>query len=127
MGEKKKRVAIASILPLNPDVLLLDEPTTGLDPRTQSWFEDLLHSLGQAGKTIIMATHDLDIVDAISDRSIVFNEDHCIAADGPTQEILDDHELLLKVNLIHEHYHKHGAIWHKHEEEWHKHSHELNK
>ena len=79
-GGEKKRVAIASVLSVNPDVLLLDEPTTTLDPRTRSWFEDLLHTLGKAGKTIVLATHDLDVVDAVSERAVVFGEDHSIAA-----------------------------------------------
>jgi len=122
-GGEKKRVAIASVLPVNPDVLLLDEPTAGLDPRTQAWFEDLLHTLGKAGKTIILATQDLDIVDAISERVLVFGEDHTIAASRNVADILGDHELLLRVNLIHEHYHKHGEIWHKHDERIQKHSH----
>jgi cobalt/nickel transport system ATP-binding protein len=124
-GGEKKRVAIASVLSVNPDVLLLDEPTSALDPRTQSWFEDLLHTLGKNGKTIILATHDLDIVDAISQRVIVMGEDHQIAASGEKDVILEDHELLLRVNLIHEHYHQHGEVWHKHDEEWHKHTHNM--
>ena len=122
-GGEKKRVAIASVLSVNPDVLLLDEPTTTLDPRTQSWFEDLLHTLGKAGKTIILATHDLDVVDAVSERAMVFAEDHSIAASGTVEEILEDRELLLRVNLVHEHYHRHGDTWHKHGESLHKHSH----
>lgn len=122
-GGEKKRVAIASVLPVNPDILLLDEPTIALDPRTQSWLEDFLHTLGKAGKTIIIATHNLDIVDAISDRTIVFGEDHRLVADSRSQEILDNHELLLNVNLVHEHFHKHGKDWHKHDEKWMKHSH----
>ena len=126
-GGEKKRVAIASVLPVNPDVLLLDEPTSGLDPRTQSWFEDLLHDLGKAGKTIVLATQDLDIVDAVSNRAVIFGEDHRIAADGETDAILDDHTLLLQVNLIHEHYHHHGDTWHKHwRDQPHQHSHNEN-
>lgn len=126
-GGEQKRVAIASILPVNPDVLLLDEPTASLDPRTHSWLEEFLHSMAQSGKTIILATHDLDIADAICDRAIVFSEEHRIAATGTTQDILENRELLLQVNLVHEHYHHHGETWHKHDdlhgEVWHKHSH----
>ena len=114
-GGEKKKVAIASSLSINPDVLLLDEPTSGLDPKTQSWLVDLLEELHRTGKTIVTATHDLNIVDRISDRTIVLGEDHTIAAVGKTSEILDDTPLLLSVNLIHEHLHCHGGDIHVHE------------
>ena len=67
-GGEKKKVCIASVLANNPDVLLLDEPTAGLDPRTQLWLIELLQELGIAGKTIITATHDLETVEQISKR-----------------------------------------------------------
>ncbi len=113
-GGEKKKVAIASVLSINPDVLLLDEPTDGLDPRSQVWFMELLIELRKTGKTIIIATHDLDIVEEVSERAIVFSEDHRIVANGETHAILNDTELLMKVNLIHEHYHRHKEILHKH-------------
>ncbi|HEY8891273.1 MAG TPA: ABC transporter ATP-binding protein, partial [Clostridium sp.] len=75
-GGEKKKVAIASILSINPEVLILDEPTNGLDPRTQRWLINLLVELNNAGKTLITCTHNLDIVEEIADRVIVFNEDH---------------------------------------------------
>jgi len=68
-GGERKKVCIASILSINPDVLLLDEPTGGLDPRTQLWLTELLQDLAKAGKTIITATHDMDIVEQVSMRS----------------------------------------------------------
>ena len=114
-GGEKKKVAIASSLAINPDVLLLDEPTSGLDPKTQSWLVDLLEELHRAGKTIVTATHDLGIVERISQRTIVLGEDHRIAAMGRTSEILDDTVLLLSVNLIHEHLHCHDGTVHVHE------------
>jgi cobalt/nickel transport system ATP-binding protein len=113
-GGEKKKVAIASVLSINPDVLLLDEPTSGLDPRTQRWLVELLLELRKTGKTIIMATHDLDTVEEVSERAVVFSEDHRIVANGKAQTILNDTELLMKVNLIHEHYHIHKEILHKH-------------
>ena len=64
-GGERKKVCIASILSINPDVLLLDEPTGGLDPRTQLWLTELLQDLAKAGKTIITATHDMNIVEEI--------------------------------------------------------------
>jgi cobalt/nickel transport system ATP-binding protein len=119
-GGEKKKVAIASVLSINPDVLLLDEPTNGLDPRTQRWLVELLLELRRTGKTIIIATHDLGIVEEVSERAVVFSEDHKIVANGDARAILNDTELLMKVNLIHEHYHRHEGISHKH-----KHAHSL--
>ncbi|WP_319001897.1 AAA family ATPase [Clostridium algoriphilum] len=55
-------VAIASVLSINPEVLILDEPTNGLDPRTQRWLINLIVELNNAGKTLIMCTHNLDII-----------------------------------------------------------------
>ncbi|MCK9417757.1 MAG: energy-coupling factor ABC transporter ATP-binding protein [Nitrospirae bacterium] len=111
---QKKKVAIASSLATDPDVLLLDEPTSGLDPRTQVWLIELLRDLHKKGKTIIAATHDLSIAGDIADRAIVLSEDHSIAADGPFSEIIGNDDLLLKVNLIHEHAHQHGDTAHVH-------------
>ncbi|MFA5869698.1 MAG: ABC transporter ATP-binding protein, partial [Candidatus Bathyarchaeia archaeon] len=86
-GEKKK-VCIASVLSTNPDVLLLDEPTAGLDPRSQLWLVDLLQELAKAGKTIVTATHDLGIVEQISGRAVVFGEDHAVKVDDACAEVL---------------------------------------
>lgn len=103
-GEKKK-IAIASVLILNPDVLILDEPTNSLDPRSQSWLLRLLHTLGDAGKTLIFATHNLNLVPEVSDRAVLFDEDHNIVADMPVMELLKDEELLKRVNLVDDNYH----------------------
>jgi len=112
-GEKKK-VQIASILSVNPSVLLLDEPTFGLDPRTQVWLLELLLRLKEAGKTFVLATHDLSLVEDFAERALVLDEDHRLAADSPAHSVLRDRELLLRVNLIHEHAHRHGTVVHKH-------------
>jgi cobalt/nickel transport system ATP-binding protein len=111
---QKKKVAIASSLSTDPEVLLLDEPTNGLDPRTQVWLIEVLHELHQNGKTVISATHDLSIAGDIADRAVVFSEDHTIAADGDLEDIIKNDELLLRVNLIHEHAHYHGKTAHVH-------------
>jgi cobalt/nickel transport system ATP-binding protein len=113
-GGEKKKVSIATVLATNPDVLLLDEPTAGLDPRTQLWLMELLQELGRAGKTIITATHDLETVSHISKRAIVMGEDHRIVMDGDVEEVLSNLELLLSTNLIHEHMHIHGKLVHDH-------------
>ena len=111
---QKKKVAIASSLATDPDVLLMDEPTNGLDPRTQVWLIELLRQLRERGKTIITATHDLTIAGDIAERAIVFSEDHTLAADDDIHRILNDDDLLLAVNLIHEHAHEHGGTRHVH-------------
>jgi cobalt/nickel transport system ATP-binding protein len=113
-GGEKKRVAIASILTMNPDVLLLDEPTGGLDPRTRSFLMGLLIALSEAGKTIVIATHDLSLVSELQCRVAILSEDHRLEAVGSADDILHDLDLLLRVNLIHEHIHYHGQEIHSH-------------
>ncbi len=113
-GGEKKKVALASMLAVNPDVLLLDEPAGGLDPRTQVWLVEVLRELHSIGKTIITATHDLSILEEIADRAFVMEESHTIIANGPPAEILDNLDLLLRGNLIHEHVHSHEDSPHLH-------------
>lgn len=113
-GGQKKRVAIASVLVMNPDVLLFDEPTAALDPRTQQWLIELIVELNGTGKTIVLATHDLDTLDVLADRCVVFSESHRIVAEGPPGMILRDTDILLSANLLHEHQHRHGSIVHSH-------------
>jgi len=113
-GGEKKKVALAALLAVSPEVLLLDEPTAGLDPRFQRWFVELAVELRNQGKTLVTATHDLHIVPEIGDRVIVLTEDHRIAATGRPQEILTDLGLLLSVNLVHQHAHLHDGELHLH-------------
>ncbi|MGZ4911395.1 MAG: energy-coupling factor ABC transporter ATP-binding protein [Halobacteriota archaeon] len=113
-GGEKKKVCIASILSINPDVLLLDEPTAGLDPRSQLWLIELLQDLAKAGKTVVTATHDLDLIEKISTRAIVFGEDHTIKADADSSAVMKDLELLMSANLIHKHMHRHATLMHEH-------------
>ena len=68
--------------------MILDEPTSWLDPRSQRWLINLLIELNNAGKTLITCTHNFDIVEEIADRVIVFNEEHNIVTEGLPQEIL---------------------------------------
>ncbi len=106
-GGEKKKVALASILALRPDVWLLDEPTASLDPRSQSRLLDFIGELRRDGKTIITATHDLDIVEEIADRVVMFCEEHEITGEGTPREMLSDYDRLIECNLIHEHRHQH--------------------
>jgi cobalt/nickel transport system ATP-binding protein len=118
-GGQKKRVAIASVLVMNPDVLLFDEPTAALDPRASQWLTELIVELSSTGKTIVLATHDLDILDLVADRCVVFSEEHTVAASGTPRTVLADTDLLLSVNLVHEHSHHHlranKVVVHSHE------------
>jgi cobalt/nickel transport system ATP-binding protein len=91
------------VLVMNPDVILFDEPTAALDPRTQHWLIDLIARLGDAGKTIIVATHDLHTLADLTDRALVMDEDHSLRLDAPTPAVLEDRRTLLDVNLIHDH------------------------
>ncbi|HEY4787838.1 MAG TPA: ABC transporter ATP-binding protein [Bacteroidales bacterium] len=113
-GGEKKRVAIGSVLTMNPDVLLIDEPMAALDPKTRSFLVELLIHLNQAGKTIVLTTHHLELVDHLQPRVAVLSEDHKMVKIGTTEEILTDTELLVRTNLISEHWHKHGDKVHKH-------------
>jgi cobalt/nickel transport system ATP-binding protein len=113
-GGEKKRVALASVLVLDPEVLLLDEPTAALDPRSQSQIIDLLIGWGDGSKTVITATHDLGLVEDIADDCFVLQRGK-IAAQGNPAELLRDQTLLERANLIHAHRHRHGSqISHSH-------------
>jgi cobalt/nickel transport system ATP-binding protein len=113
-GGEKKRVAIASVITMQPRVLLLDEPTNALDPRSQVWLLDVLDEWKREGRTVVMATHDLSAAAEAADRIVVLSEDHAVVADGAPDEVLAQHELLLSVNLIHEHTHRHASTAHRH-------------
>jgi len=112
-GEKKK-VALASILSLDPEVWLMDEPTANLDPRTTGWVIDFLLSLAERGRTLVIATHDLEIADLVASQVFVLGEDHRLAAQGRPDDVLTSEELLLRTNLIHQHEHPHGKVEHRH-------------
>ena len=107
IGEKK-RVALASVLILDPEVLLLDEPTSALDPRSESRMIDFLAGCAQTSKTIITATHDLDIVEDIADTCYVF-QDGCVVTEGRPAEILTNTSMLERAGLVHSHVHKHAS------------------
>ncbi|MGH9537343.1 MAG: energy-coupling factor ABC transporter ATP-binding protein [Terriglobales bacterium] len=107
MGEKK-RVALASVLILDPEVLLLDEPTAALDPKSESQMIDFLVGCSGGRKTVITATHDLDLVEDIADSCHIFQRGRVVAAGAPA-DILNDHALLLRTDLIHAHRHAHSS------------------
>ena len=113
-GGEKKRVSIGAVLTMRPDVLLMDEPTNALDPRSQVWLLEILAEMKRDGRTVVIATHDLSAAEESCDRMVVLSEEHVVVADGTPDEVLSERDLLLKVNLIHEHSHRHEAETHKH-------------
>jgi cobalt/nickel transport system ATP-binding protein len=92
---EKRRVAIASILSMAPDILVMDEPTTGLDPFAR---RRLIRLMNEFHHTKIITSHDLDMVLDLCERTIVLHEGR-VRADGPTHEIFADAELLAECRL----------------------------
>ncbi|VEU75142.1 ABC transporter ATP-binding protein [Mycoplasmopsis maculosa] len=97
-GGQKRRVAIAGILAMEPDVLIADEPTAGLDPVGVVEILKIFQKLNEKGKTVIIVTHDLDNVLDVTKRILIF-KDGKIVKDGPTYETLKDTEFLEKNNM----------------------------
>lgn len=122
IGEKRK-VAIASTLIIDPEVLLLDEPTAGLDPLTARHIIDLLVRENASGKTIVTSTHDLHIVEEIADTVSVFSCDKKLVKSGHPHEILKDTVLLQTHNLVHIHAHRHDGRLHVHPHDHPSHNH----
>lgn len=105
---EKKHVTLASVLVLDPEVLLLDEPTAALDPKSASQMIDFLIGLRGGPKSVITSTHALDIVEDIADQCFVFQTGRVVAAGKPT-EILGNTSLLEQTNLVHVHRHVHAS------------------
>ena len=95
-GGEKKRVAIATILAMEPSILVLDEPTAGLDPRARRELIDLLGSLPQ---TTLVATHDLDLAARLTTRIIILNQG-LLVADGEAKTSLTNEEILFANGLL---------------------------
>jgi energy-coupling factor transporter ATP-binding protein EcfA2 len=89
VGEKK-RIAIATVLSMEPQILVLDEPSAGLDPRARRTLINLLRELPI---TMLVSTHDMKLVEELFPRTIVMDEGQ-IVADGRTKDILEDEKLL---------------------------------
>jgi len=113
IGEKRK-VAIAATLAINPDVIILDEPTAGLDPLSARHILEIVLAANERGKTIITATHDLHILEELSDIAYILSRDKKIARSGTPYELLADRRLLEEHNLVHIHSHQHKNLIHSH-------------
>ncbi|MBM3319625.1 MAG: ABC transporter ATP-binding protein [Candidatus Eisenbacteria bacterium] len=109
-GEKQK-VCLAALLALEPEVLLLDEPTGSLDPRTTGWLVDFLQDLSV---TTVTTTHNLSLGAELGERALVLSEKHTLLYDGPIEGILGDERKLLEANLVHIHRHRHAGVEHRH-------------
>ncbi|MGY3776620.1 ABC transporter ATP-binding protein [Helcococcus sueciensis] len=96
---QKKRVTIASILVLNPDIIILDEPTAGQDYKHYTEIMEFLESLNKQGVTVILITHDMHLMLEYTQRSIVFSEGKLIA-DDKASVILTKDEVIEKGNLV---------------------------
>lgn len=77
-GGEQKKVALAAILALNPDVLMIDEPLNGLDNKTRQWFKEFLIDFIKANKTILISTHEQELLSLPHSRIIKFNDKHTI-------------------------------------------------
>jgi cobalt/nickel transport system ATP-binding protein len=110
-GGQKQKLALACLLVLDPELLLLDEPSASLDPATVGWLVDtLVHS----DKTLVIATHNLSLAAELGERCIVLGQKGQILFDGPTRMALSGTDLLEQAGLAHRHRHRHGKTEHSH-------------
>lgn len=94
-GGEKKRVAIATVLSMDPEILVLDEPTAGLDPRAR---RSLIHLLRDLTQTMLVSTHDIPMVNELFVRTVVI-DDGDVVFDGSTQSLMADRDLLARHGL----------------------------
>lgn len=97
-GGQKKRVAIAGILAMKPEIMVLDEPTAGLDPQGVTDLSILLNELNEEGITIVISTHEVDLVPNYADKVFVL-VDGLLIGEGTPKEIFAQPEILEKANL----------------------------
>lgn len=98
-GGEKKRLALAAILSWNPEIIVLDEPTIGQDYTQKEKLMQLILQLNTQGKTVIIATHDIEFVAESKPRVILLSKGKIID-DGPIEEVLTDIEKIEKCSLI---------------------------
>jgi len=97
-GGEKKRVTIADILAMRPEMILLDEPTASLDPENAEALEQILLDLRRQGITIVISTHDVNFAYRVAERAVVFASGQIIA-DGPAEEVFSSEPILEAAGL----------------------------
>lgn len=97
-GGQQKRVAIAGIIAMKPEIMILDEPTAGLDPQGVEKVLDILNNLNKEGMSIVISSHDIEMVNGFAEKIFVLNEGEILAS-GDKDEIFSDKELLKKAHL----------------------------
>lgn len=97
-GGEKKRVSIADIIAMKPEVIIFDEPTAALDPVNAAMLEDVLSRLSNEGKTLLISTHDMDFAYRWAERVLVFSGG-AVIADGSPLEIFREERIMAKANL----------------------------
>lgn len=110
-GGEKQRVALASLLVIEPKVLLMDEPSANLDPATTAWLVDLLQEMDI---TTITSTHNLSLASELGERALVLSHDHRLLFDGDLATFLQNEPLLIEAKLMHKHTHTHKDKKHSH-------------
>ena len=98
-GEKKK-VAIAAVIALNPEVLVFDEPLNGLDPKTKKFLKTFMLEMNKAGKTIICAMHEFEQISDVFKKIILLSDDNRAVFIGDYEKAVNDKDLLKRVNLL---------------------------
>ena len=97
-GGEKKRVSIADIIAMHPDIIIFDEPTAALDPVNADMLEEVLEKMAQEGKTIMISTHDVDFAYRWAERVVVFCDGKIIADDAPLA-VFSNETVIRQANL----------------------------
>ena len=97
-GGQQKRVAIAGIIAMRPEIMILDEPTAGLDPQGVDQVLAILNNLNKEGMSIVISSHDIEMVNGFAEKIFVLHEGEILAS-GDKHEIFSDKELLKKAHL----------------------------
>jgi cobalt/nickel transport system ATP-binding protein len=110
-GGEKQKVALASLLAVEPQLLLLDEPSASLDPATVGW---LIDTLLDSNMTVVAATHNLSLAAELGSRCLVLGTGGQLLYDGPVAAALGNLPLLEEARLAHRHRHRHDGASHTH-------------
>jgi len=110
-GGEKQKLALASLLALEPKLLLLDEPSSSLDPATVGW---LIDTLLDSPMTVVAATHNLSLAAELGSRCLVLGQQGRLLYDGPVHTALQNLSLMEEARLAHRHKHRHDGAAHTH-------------